>query len=34
MRGQGGPMIERSLVWVRQMLVEVEEACAITGGSP
>jgi len=30
--GMGGPMIERSLSWVRRMLVEVEDACATKGG--
>lgn len=31
--GLGGPMIERSLMWVRQALMEVEAACATTGGT-
>jgi sugar phosphate isomerase/epimerase len=31
--GMGGPMIERSLKWVRQMLMEVESACATSGGT-
>jgi sugar phosphate isomerase/epimerase len=30
--GMGGPMIERSLSWVRRMLVEVEDTCAAKGG--
>ena len=31
--GLGGPMIERSLDWVRRMLVEVEAGCATKGGT-
>ena len=31
--GLGGPMIERSLMWVRHALMEVEAACATTGGT-